>query len=366
VTQEPLDERPSAEHIPAMLLRALEPADHVALHSLVTRPEVARTLGGTPADTLESARERLVGLARDRVTAIGAFDGSTLLGAAELDAHVPVRRRHAARLWVAVDPAHQRRGVGASLVSALCDAADRWLAITRIELGVHVDHAHAIRLYEKHGFQIEATSPAKMLRDGAPVAAYEMARIRPHFVAPLELGAPPPIPSGRSRAEIRVRPRATSDAAAFARYHPSESVMEGTFQLPFQAVAMWERRLAEPPPGSRVLVAEIDGEVVGSIGLFALGASPRLAHVLQIGMGVAPEAQGRGVGDALMRAAITLADDWLGVRRLELDVFVDNERARSLYERHGFVTEGRLRAYAFRRGTYVDTFMMGRLSPRAG
>jgi putative acetyltransferase len=348
-----------------MHLRALEPADHVALHALITKPEVARTLGGTPADYVEKAHEQLVSLARDRVVLLGAFEGDALVGAAELEAMVPVRRRHAARLWVAVAPAHQSRGVGSALVSALTDAADRWLGLTRIELGVHVDHEAAIRLYTKHGFEIEATSRAKMLRDGAYVSAHEMARIRPGHVSPPEIGSAPVLPSGRVRAEVRIRPRKTTDASAFARSHGTESVMEGTFQLPFQSVAMWERRLSEPPPGSRVLVAEIGGEVVGSIGLFPLGASPRMAHVLAIGMGVAPEAQGRGVGDALMREAIELAEGWLGVRRLELEVFVDNERARRLYERHGFVTEGRMRTYAFRRGTYVDAFLMGRVSSRA-
>lgn len=349
-----------------MQLRALEPSDHTALHALTTQPEVARTLGGTPGDYVENVRDRIAGLARDRVVLIGAFDGNALIGAAELEVLAPVRRRHAARLWVAVDTAHQGRGVGGALVSALCEAADRWLGLVRIELGVHVDHEPAIRLYAKQGFEIEATSPAKMLRDGVYVAAHEMARIRPGHVAPGELGSPPPMPGSRGRAEIRIRPRAASDAAAFARYHATESVMEGTFQLPFQPVSMWERRLTESPTGSRVLVAEIDGQVVGSMGLFPLGLSPRMAHVLQIGMAVAPEAQGRGVGHALMTAGIELAEGWLGVRRLELDVFVDNERARHLYERHGFVVEGRLRRYAFRRGTYVDTFMMGRVSSRVG
>ncbi len=354
-----------------MQLRAIEPVDHQALHALVTAPEVARTLGGTPGDYVEEVRERIQGLAHDRVVLLGAFEGDVLVGAAELETMVPVRRRHAARLWVAVARASQGKGVGSALVSALVDAADRWLAITRIELGVHVDHHAAIRLYQRHGFEIEATSPAKMLRDGVYVAAHEMARLRPGVVAPPELGSPPVVPSGRTRAEVRVRPRATSDAAAFARSHGSDSVMEGTYQLPFQPVLMWERRLAAPPPGSRVLVAEIDGEMVGSVGLFPLGTSPRLAHVVGLGIGVAPDAQGRGVGDALMRAGVELADGWLGAQRIELDVFVDNLRARGLYERHGFVLEGTLRSHAFRRGTYVDAFLMGRvrssaINPRSG
>ena len=56
-----------------------------------------------------------------------------------------------------------------------------------------------------------------------------------------------------------------------------------------------------------------------------------------------------------------LADNWLGLRRLELTVFVDNDTAIRLYERSGFVREGVLRAYAFRDGRFVDVLAMARL-----
>ncbi len=51
--------------------------------------------------------------------------------------------------------------------------------------------------------------------------------------------------------------------------------------------------------------------------------------------------QGRGVGRALMEAAVDLADNWLSLTRLELTVFADNAPAIRLYERVGFEVEGR-------------------------
>lgn len=344
-------------------LRALEPHDAPAVAAIAAHPEVARTLGGTPAEGEDGWQKRLGEAAPERTLYLGAFAGETLAGFAVLDAFAAVRRRHAASLAVAVAPAMQRRGVGHALVRAAIDVADRWWGIVRIELGVHADHAAAIALYRAHGFVVETERPRDMLRDGALVDGLGMARLRPGFVAPPPLGAPPPVPPRAPRAEVVVRARRRRDAEAFARLHETESVVDGTFQLPFQTRGAWEKRFDATPPGAHVLVAEIGGEVVGASGLFPLGPGPRMRHAAGFGMSVRPDAQGRGVGDALLRAVLDLADRYLGLERVVLEVYVDNERARRLYERHGFADEGILRALAFRRGTYADAYQMARLRP---
>ena len=58
-------------------------------------------------------------------------------------------------------------------------------------------------------------------------------------------------------------------------------------------------------------------------------------------MMVAPDWRGRGVGSALMEAAIA----WCrrsGVEKIELSVYPDNAAARALYAKFGFREEGRL------------------------
>jgi putative acetyltransferase len=82
-----------------------------------------------------------------------------------------------------------------------------------------------------------------------------------------------------------------------------------------------------------------------------------------VGMAVRDDRQGRGVGTALLRAAIELADGWLNYQRLELWVYTDNLAALHLYRKFGFAIEGTCRAYAFRDGTYVDAYAMARLHP---
>ena len=60
-------------------------------------------------------------------------------------------------------------------------------------------------------------------------------------------------------------------------------------------------------------------------------------------------------------AAVDLSDNWLNLLRLELSVYTDNEPAVRLYTKFGFETEGLLKKYAFRDGTYVDAYAMARI-----
>jgi putative acetyltransferase len=106
-------------------------------------------------------------------------------------------------------------------------------------------------------------------------------------------------------------------------------------------------------------VAEVGGEVVGNLGL---GRDERnRGHVGHLGMMVHHDYQGQGVGSALMEAALDLAVNWLGLMRVQLEVYPDNARAIGLYEKYGFETEGLHRAFGYREGQYVDTLVMGRL-----
>jgi putative acetyltransferase len=137
----------------------------------------------------------------------------------------------------------------------------------------------------------------------------------------------------------------------------------GTLQLPLQPAEVWRRRLAEPPEGLFMLVACVEGEVVGNLGLHTSPNRPRIRHACSIGMAVHDDWQGKGVGTALLGAALDLADNWLNLSRVELTVYTDNAAGIALYEKFGFETEGTHRRYAFRGGEYVDAYSMARIKP---
>jgi L-phenylalanine/L-methionine N-acetyltransferase len=161
------------------------------------------------------------------------------------------------------------------------------------------------------------------------------------------------------------RPR-PEDAAAILATMDDPDVLPGLLQLPYATEAMWKKRIEEMPVGPTTaelfIVAERGGEVVGNAGVHPL-QHVRRRHAAGIGMAVAKQAQGHGVGTALMAAIVDWADNWAQLLRLELTVYTDNAAAQVLYRKFGFEVEGTHRAYAIRNGVYVDTLAMARLHP---
>jgi putative acetyltransferase len=168
------------------------------------------------------------------------------------------------------------------------------------------------------------------------------------------------------RAEIVVRRPRPDDAAAIAATMGDPDVLSGLLQLPYPTEATWRKRIEEMPTGHTsaelFLVAERGGVVVGNAGVVPM-QPVRRRHAAHVGMAVAREAQGQGVGGALMAALVDWADNWAQLLRLELTVYTDNAPAIALYRRFGFEHEGTMRAFALRNGEYVDTFCMARLHP---
>jgi len=162
---------------------------------------------------------------------------------------------------------------------------------------------------------------------------------------------------------VTVRHTEPSDYEAVQQIFTHPKVIWGTLQLPFPSVEHWRKRLAEPPKGLFSLVACVgeNNEVVGQLSLITFPNRPRRRHMGQLGMAVRDDWQAQGVGTALMQAAVDLADNWLNLRRLQLDVFTDNAPAIRLYEKFGFAVEGTLVDFAFREGQFVDVYLMARL-----
>lgn len=158
--------------------------------------------------------------------------------------------------------------------------------------------------------------------------------------------------------DVTIRAYEEADIPAVARLYNQRSVAAGTLQIPMMAVSERAARYT-PSPDLRMLVAEIDGVVVGHAGLTLYRG--RRKHVAEVGIGVDEDFQGQGVGTKLMEAVLDLADNWYNIARVELTVYADNAAALHLYRKLGFVEEGFHRDYAFREGHYVDVVSMARL-----
>ncbi len=109
---------------------------------------------------------------------------------------------------------------------------------------------------------------------------------------------------------------------------------------------------------STLLVADTAPEGgPGIVGHISVSVAPY--GVADIGMLVRDEWRGRGVGTALLAAAISWATA-AGAHKIALEVWPDNVAALRLYRRAGFVEEGRKRRhYRRRNGELWDSILMG-------
>lgn len=129
-----------------------------------------------PHRSPEETRRFLEGVGPDDLSLVAERDG-TVLGSAGWQ-RFKGRRSHVASIGLGVHDAHVGRGIGTALLTALVEAADRWYAVRRLELGVYSDNAAAIRLYRRFGFEEEGVSRDDAFRDGRYVDVMHMGRIR--------------------------------------------------------------------------------------------------------------------------------------------------------------------------------------------
>ena len=88
------------------------------------------------------------------------------------------------------------------------------------------------------------------------------------------------------------------------------------------------------------IIALVDGRVVATAGIDAIGAKYKLRHRAEFGISVLQAYWGQGVGRALLDACIECARK-AGYTQLELEVVAENARAVAMYQRAGFVEFGR-------------------------
>jgi len=144
--------------------------------------------------------------------------------------------------------------------------------------------------------------------------------------------------SGDARTSLRLMQRLLGETAFMLRT-PAEHGGTSDDEVRFI------RQLAESP-NSAYLMAEVEGRAAGLM-ILSGGSLRRLCHVVYLGMGVLSSHWGTGVGSALMTSAQQCARATRLVRRVSLQVYATNHRAIALYEKFGFVLEGRLRREVF-------------------
>ena len=163
---------------------------------------------------------------------------------------------------------------------------------------------------------------------------------------------------------MNVRAAQLADAAAIAAiYNEGIRGRQSTFETR-------ERRAADVQawfgnPRHPMLVAELEGVVVGWISASTYRPRECYAGIGEFSVYVAGSHRGRGVGNTLMREFLP-ACARAGLWKLVSRIFPENQASRALCARHGFREVGRYEKHAKLDGEWRDVIIVERLLPPTG
>jgi putative acetyltransferase len=162
---------------------------------------------------------------------------------------------------------------------------------------------------------------------------------------------------------LNIRPIKIEDAKYINEMRIMDGVRENIMGITSERISRSEGFINSLTSNDHLFVAEVEKDgfkkVVGNVGMHVSSAN-RTRHCAEIGIMVHSDFQGKGIGKKLLNKVIDLADNWLMLVRLELSVYVDNEKAINLYKSLGFEIEGIKKYAAIRNGKYEDQYIMAR------
>ncbi len=131
----------------------------------------------------------------------------------------------------------------------------------------------------------------------------------------------------------------------------------GEFELSVEEERMFLQKFAESPNNLYIL-AEIGDEIVGTLS-FNAGKRLRVQHTGEFGISVLRKYWNAGIGACMLAYLINWARQTGTIRKINLRVRVDNLPAIHLYEKYGFIQEGRQTREFYLHGQFIDAYMMG-------
>lgn len=116
------------------------------------------------------------------------------------------------------------------------------------------------------------------------------------------------------------------------------------------------QKYTDDPAALWLVACDSEGRMIGNMNLTPGRRGFR--HTVSLGISVATEWRNRGVGTALMKQGLDWCEANPLIKRLELEVFGDNDRALHVYEKLGFEREGVRREAFLKEGRFRDSIMM--------
>ena len=160
---------------------------------------------------------------------------------------------------------------------------------------------------------------------------------------------------------IELRPVAESDAAAlFPLIYKSPVtdtlVWDGPESLQAYREGLRSRAEWMSKGGDlNFTLYDTESRAVGAVGMMF----DRDNKSATIGLWIGLPFHGLGYGSNAIGQLVRLAFGKLGLERLEARIYTGNSASRRIFEKAGFKLEGTMRRVAFKRGVFIDEWVMG-------
>lgn len=115
-------------------------------------------------------------------------------------------------------------------------------------------------------------------------------------------------------------------------------------------------------PEHRYVAVDEDGKILGWVAVRQVSPRPVYRGVVEHSIYVSPDAQGKGVGGALMQTLIA-STEAAGIWTIQSGIFPENTASLRLHEKAGFRVVGVRERVARHHGVWRDDLMLERRSP---
>jgi [ribosomal protein S5]-alanine N-acetyltransferase len=145
------------------------------------------------------------------------------------------------------------------------------------------------------------------------------------------------------------------DESSLVRHLHNRKIYNMTMRIPYpytqRDAEHWvSRNLQYPKKPQKInFVIDINGEVVGGVGLFEI-----IKHKAEIGYWLSEKYWGKGIMTEAVGLIARYAFSKLGLVRLTAKAFAHNKASQRVLEKNGFVSEGMSKKFYLKDGNYID------------
>jgi RimJ/RimL family protein N-acetyltransferase len=156
-----------------------------------------------------------------------------------------------------------------------------------------------------------------------------------------------------------------SDKESLARNINNKTIARNLLVIPYPYTAKDAKKFIhrtqksqkKKPPEEIIFGIEIEGEVVGTVGIHRIKKN----HQAEIGYWIGKKYWGKGIMTEVVKMVTAYCHQKLKLRRIYAKVFIFNEASKKVLEKNGYQLEGIMKKEALKKGKYIDAYLLAKI-----